>query len=300
MPPFRFRSVSHYHQFRGLPGPAHPLVSVVRVEDLAPIGENEPERLTQSFYTVALKTNVNLTFGYGQGDYDFGTGRLFFLAPDQVYSLRGDAPPTHEGWLLLIHPDLLLGTALDAGIRRYEFFGYAVSEALHLSAREEDILVDLLQGIAEECSGRVDRFSKAVIVSRVEVLLHYAERFYHRQFLTREKEHHQLLARLERLLDAHFADPERSSGGQPAVTDLAAALHVSPNYLATMLRVLTGKTTQQHVQDKLIETAKVRLSVSDRSVSEISHELGFVYPQSFSKLFKAKTRQTPTEYRRAF
>ena len=150
MPPFRLHSISHYHQFRGLPGPAHPLVSVIRLEDIARLRADEPARLVQSFYSIALKTNVNVTFGYGRGDYDFGTGRLIFLAPEQVYSLSGATHLTHTGWLLLVHPDLLFGTALAERIRRYDFFGYATREALHLSEPEERQVTELLRSIHTE------------------------------------------------------------------------------------------------------------------------------------------------------
>ena len=297
-PPYRLRSIAQYHRFRGLPGPAHPLVSVVRIEDIARLRDDEPARLVQSFYSVALKTNVNAQLGYGRTDYDFGTGRLVFIAPDQVYSLTAVGDLTHTGWLLLLHPDLLFGTPLAEGIRRYEFFGYAVHEALHLSEREEAVLVGVLGNLATECASPVDLFSKSVLVAQIEVLLNYADRFYHRQFLTREKSHHELLARLENELTAHFADADRCRAGLPTVTELAAALHVSPGYLTTLVRVHTGQPTQRYVQDRLVAEAKARLLAPGASVGAVAYGLGFGHISSFSRFFRGRVGVGPLGFLR--
>ena len=296
--PYHLRSIAHYHHFRGLPGPAHPLVSVIRLEDIARLRADEPASLTQSFYAIALKTNVNARLGYGRTDYDFGTGRLVFLAPDQVYSLGGTGDLTHTGWLLLVHADLLFGTPLAEGIRSYDYFGYAVHEALHLAEREERTLLTVLENIAAECAGPVDGFSKAVLIAQLVVLLNYADRFYHRQFLTREKVHHEVVARLEALLDAHFADPDRSRDGPPTVTELAAALYVSPGYLGTLLRLHTGKTTQRHVQDRLLAAAKSRLAMPGAAVGEVAYGLGFGHVSSFSRFFRERAGVSPAGFMR--
>ena len=300
MQPYRLKTVSQYHRFRGLPGPTHPLISVVRIEQIAQLRDDEPEHLVQDFYSVALKKQVNGTLRYGQQNYEFNEGRLFFIAPHQVYSLRAKKELTHTGWLLLVHPDFFWNTSLLKNIKQYEYFGYSVHEALYLSEREEETMVGVLQSIEEECHANIDPFSKPVIISQLELLLNYADRFYHRQFITREKENHQILARLENVLADYFDNDDLLSHGLPSVVDVAHSLNVSPNYLSGLLKVLTGKSTQQHIHDKLIEKAKEKLSVGERSISEIAYELGFEYPQSFSKLFKSKTQVTPSAFRQSF
>ncbi|MGB3468806.1 MAG: helix-turn-helix transcriptional regulator, partial [Cyclobacteriaceae bacterium] len=296
MQPYRIRSISQYHQFRGLSGPAHPLVSLVRMEDIARLNDDEPAYIVQDFYSIALKKDVNCVLQYGQQTYEFGEGRMMFIAPDQVYSLSARSKLTHSGWLLLVHPDFFWNTSLMVKMRQYEYFGYAVNEALYLSAREEKSMVGILEDIEREYQSNIDQFSKPVILSQIELLLNYADRYYHRQFLTGEKENHQVLARLEEVLATCFDSESLINKGLPSVADISDRLNMSPNYLSGLLKVLTGKSTQQHIQDKVIEKAKERLSVSELSISEVAYALGFEYSQSFSKLFKSKTGQTPSEY----
>ncbi|MDN5215064.1 helix-turn-helix transcriptional regulator [Fulvivirgaceae bacterium BMA12] len=300
MQPYRIKTVSQYHKLRGLPGPAHPLISVFRIEEITKLKDDEPNHIIQDFYSVALKKNINATLHYGQQEYDFDEGKLFFIAPNQVYSLQAKNNLTHSGWLLLIHPDFFWNTSLVKKIKQYEYFGYAVNEALYLSEKEEETIVGILQSIEEECHSNIDKFSKPVIISQVELLLNYADRFYHRQFITREKKNHQILVRLEKILNDYFNNENLISSGLPSVLDISHSLNVSPNYLSGLLKVLTGKSTQQQIHDKLIEKAKEKLSISELSISEIAYELGFEYSQSFSKLFKSKTGLTPSEFRRSF
>ena len=249
MRPYRIKTISQYHKFRGLPGPPHPLISVFRIEEIAKLKADEPHRIIQDFYSVALKKNVNGTLQYGQQAYDFDEGKLFFIAPNQIYSLRANKNLTHSGWLLLIHPDFFWNTSLLKKIKQYEYFGYSVHEALCLSEKEEDATVGILQSIQEECHSNIDTFSKPVIVSQIELLLNYADRFYHRQFITREKENHQILIRLEKILTDYFNSEDLVSHGLPSVLDIANSLNVSPNYLSGLLKVLTGKSTQQQIHD---------------------------------------------------
>ncbi|WKN41689.1 helix-turn-helix domain-containing protein [Tunicatimonas pelagia] len=300
MQPYRLKTISQYHKFRGLSGPAHPLISVFPIGDISQLRDDEPDHIIQDFYSVALKKNVNATLHYGQHEYDFDGGRMIFIAPNQVYSLRAKKNLTHSGWMLLIHPDFFWNTSLLKKIKQYEYFGYSVHEALTLSEKEEEIVISVLRSIERECHYNIDKFSKPVIISQVELLLNYADRFYHRQFITREKEHHQILVRLEQLLADYFNDKNLIDRGLPSVVDIANSLHVSPNYLSGLLNVLTGKSTQQHIHDKLIEKAKEKLSISELSISEVAYELGFEYSQSFSKLFKSKTGQTPSAFKRSF
>ena len=300
MQPYRLKTVSQYHKFRGLPGPAHPLISVFRIEEITKLRNDEPEHIVQDFYSVALKKNVNTTLHYGQQAYDFDEGKLFFIAPHQVYSLRGRKNLTHSGWLLLIHPDFFWNTSLMRKIKQYEYFGYSVNEALYLSEKEEETVVGTLQSIEEECRSNIDKFSKPVIISQIELLLNYADRFYHRQFITREKENHRILAQLEKVLTDYFNNENLMGNGLLSVLDVSNSLNISPNYLSGLLKVLTGKSTQQHIHDKLIEKAREKLSISELSISEIAYDLGFEYSQSFSKLFKSKTGLTPSEFRQSF
>ncbi|OJJ21688.1 AraC family transcriptional regulator [marine bacterium AO1-C] len=300
MQPYRIKTIAQYHKLRGLPGPVHPLISVFRVEEITKIRDNEPAHLIQDFYSIALKKDVNTTLQYGQQTYHFDEGKLFFIAPNQVYSIQAQKKLTHSGWVLLMHPYFFWNTPLTKNIHQYEYFGYAVNEALDLSEKEEETIVGILQNIEEEYRSNIDKFSKPVIVSQIELLLNYADRFYHRQFLTREREHHQILVRLEKILTDYFSDDNLVNIGLPSVIDISSALNVSPNYLSGLLKVLTGQSTQQHIHNKLIEKAKEKLSTSELSVSEIAYELGFEYSQSFSKLFKSKTGFTPSAFRQSF
>jgi AraC-like DNA-binding protein len=189
---------------------------------------------------------------------------------------------------------------LAKAIRQYGYFDYSANEALFLSEKEETIIVGMMQGIAQEYHANIDKYSDSVIIAQLELLLTYADRFYNRQFLTRKIASHQLLERMEGLLDEYFAGADLVRKGLPTVQWLAEALHVSPDYLSGMLKVLTGLNAQQQIHAKLIDKAKERLSTTDLSVSEIAYELGFEHPQSFSKLFKSKTSLSPLEFRHSF
>ncbi|MEL7004539.1 MAG: helix-turn-helix transcriptional regulator, partial [Bacteroidota bacterium] len=199
----------------------------------------------------------------------------------------------------IIHPDFLFGTPLAANIKRYQFLNYSVREALFLSEKEEKIINDILQNIRTEYQANLDKFSQQIIISQLELLLNYSERFYQRQFLTRKKANHQILDRLEELLEDYF-NSDLMDKRLPTVQEVAEKLHLTPDYLSSMLKSLTGQSTQQHIHHKLIETAKVKLSTTRLSISEIAHGLGFEHSQSFSKLFKSKTNQTPKEFRTSF
>ncbi|MBW8244899.1 helix-turn-helix transcriptional regulator [Muricauda oceani] len=300
MAPRRFKTISEYHQFRRLPKPEHPLISVVNFESFTQLGDDEPKSIVQDFYVVALKKNVNCTMYYGQGEYDFNEGAMFFMSPGQVFSIEAKDTLTHSGWLLLIHPDFLWNTSLVKTIKQYEYFGYSVNEALFLSEKEEMTITSVLKNIAEEYHSNIDKYSQNIIISQIETLLNYAERFYQRQFITRQKSNALILHRMEELLDGHFDNSSLVDKGLPTVKMLAESLHLSPNYLNAVLKTLTGQSTQQHIHEKLIARAKERLSTTSLSVSEIAFELGYEHPQSFNKLFKTKTKQSPLEFRASF
>jgi AraC family transcriptional activator of pobA len=291
-------SVTEYTRLCGAPAPAHPLLTVI---DLAQTrGNNVPALaatpIVQNFYTIWLKKNIKGKLYYGQRPFDFDEGVLGFMAPGQVFSINASLDISEmSGWMLLVHPDLLHKYPLGQKIASYGFFSYEVHEALHLSAHEESLLDGVLAGIRAEYGQATDAFSHDVLVAQLEVLLNYANRFYHRQFLTRRTAEHDLLTRFETLLTAYFAQ----AAGQPlpTVQHFADALHVSPAYLGDMLRSLTGQTTQQHIHHSLIEKAKQLLLTTSLSINETAFRLGFEYPQYFSRLFKSKTGLTPAAYR---
>ncbi|UFH57068.1 AraC family transcriptional regulator [Spirosoma sp. KNUC1025] len=299
--PLRFKTITEFHQYRGLPKPEHPLISVI---DMSSVQQAPPHEanLVKDFYSVALKRNLNVRMKYGQQEYDFNEGIMFFMAPGQVFRIEveRDSPVQPSGWMLLVHPDFLWNTPLAKAIKQYEFFDYAVHEALFLSEKEETTITGIMQGIQQEYHSNIDQFSQNVIIAQLELLLTYSDRFYHRQFITRKISNHRILNRLEELLTDYFSGDELATKGLPTVQYISDALNVSPNYLSTLLKVLTGQSTQQHIHDKLIEKAKEKLSTTDLSVSEIAYELGFEHSQSFSKLFKNKTTLSPLDFRRSF
>jgi AraC-like DNA-binding protein len=239
---------------------------------------------------------------YGQQDYDFNEGVMFFMAPGQVLRLDidHDTALQQSGWMLLLHPDFLWNTPLAKTIKQYEYFDYSVNEALFVSEKEETIIAGIMQSIQQEYHSNIDKFTQDLIIAQLELLLKYSERFYQRQFLTRKITNHKILDRLETVISEYFKSEDLMSKGLPTVQYVAETLNISPNYLSGMLKVLTGQTTQQHIHDKLIEKAKEKLSVTNHSVSEIAYELGFEHPQSFSKLFKTKTNLSPLEFRASF
>jgi AraC family transcriptional activator of pobA len=300
---FRFHTITEYHRAAGLPKPAHPLISLVHMEDLnRPLAETSFS-LTYDFYSISLKRMKNGKFKYGQQASDFDEGVLFFMSPGQVFGMdieKGSVVNRPEGWIILIHPDFLWNTQLAKSIKQYEFFNYSVYEALYLSDKEETMLTNIAQNIEQEYHANIDRFSQSVIIAQLELLLTYSERFYQRQFITRKVASHELLTRLEDLLSSYFNSGALAQKGLPSVTYIAENLNISPGYLSGMLKSLTGQNTQQHLHNKLIDLAKEKLSTTNLSVSEIAYELGFEHLQSFSKLFKTKTNISPMEFRHSF
>jgi AraC family transcriptional activator of pobA len=300
--PQRIKTIGEYHYLAGLPRPEHPLISVVNMADIRWAATEPPTSKTVDFYTISLKRHTGNNFRYGQQQYDAQGGVMYFMAPGQVFG----PPPQYDearqvsGCGLYIHPDFLWNTPLAKAIRRYEFFDYAVNEALVLTEKEEAIMINIIQNIQTEYDANMDRFSQDIIISHIETLLNYSDRFYNRQFLSRKIENNQMLDRLEDLLNGYFNGKDLLAHGSPSVQYVAEKLNISPNYLSGLLKTLTGRNTQQHIQDKMLEKAKEIISTTELSVSEISYELGFDHPQSFSRLFKAKTGFSPLEFRQAF
>lgn len=298
-----FKTISDFHQFAQLPPPQHPLLSVVDVGAVPHQASEEPMSMVLDFYAISVKRMRNVHVKYGQHSFDFNDGILSFMAPSQVFSIAvadQAAEVEKSGWVVYLHPDFIWHTPLATTIGHYDFWDYSLSEALFLSAKEEATITAIILAIAQECSAAIDRFSKPIIVSQLESLLQYADRFYHRQFITREKANHQVLERVEALLHAYFNGPDVAERGLPTVQYVAYALHLSPKYLSNLLRVVTGQNTQQHIHARLLAKAKEKLTTTTLTISEIAYELGFEHVPSFSKLFKAKTNLSPGEFRASF
>ncbi|RXF68580.1 helix-turn-helix domain-containing protein [Arcticibacter tournemirensis] len=295
----RFSSLSRLHKALDIPAPMHPLVSVINnASGTIPLGKL-PSPHILSFYKISYKMNFQGKFKYGQHYYDFDEGGMFFVSPNQITG--GHAPLSDQsGYTLLFHPDFLLGYELARKIKGYGFFSYSIHEALHLSEKEKTTIIAVFQNIEEELKDRIDNFSQDVVVSQIELLLNYANRFYSRQFITRKAVSSDLLEKLEEILHAYFQSSHAQKQGLPTVQFLSEQLNVSASYLGDMLRSLTGQNAQQHIHNHLIEKAKEKLSASPASISEIAYELGFEHPQSFSKLFKLKTSVSPLDFRRSF
>ena len=297
----RIRSISEFHKMAGLAKPEHPLITIIELEALKPPAAGSYSRVFD-FYSISLKKNFHLKMLYGQQPHDFDEGVLHFMAPGQVLTIHVEKDYVHNpsGWMILFHPDLLWNTPLAKTIKQYEYFGYAANEALHLSDKEETMVTGIAKSMQQEYHSAIDKFSQSVIIAQLELLLTYGDRFYQRQFITRKMSGHDILNRLEELLDRYFTSGALMETGLPTVAYIAESLHITPNYLSSLLKSLTGQSTQQHLHNKLIELAKEKLSTSDLSVSEIAYQLGFEHLASFSKLFKTKTNLSPLEFRRSF
>ncbi len=297
--PVKIDSISELHRMLGLPKPLHPLVSLVDNTTMKIDRDSMPLIFLFNFYKISYKRTLKGKIGYGQGYYDFDEGGMVFTAPNQLISIAGD-DTEYYGFSLLFHPDFIRNHPLGKQIRLFGFFSYDIHEALHLSDREKATMLGVLQNIQAELEVPIDDFSQDVVLSYLEVLLNYSNRFYKRQFITRKAVNNDLLARLEQLLNDYFDKEESLNKGLPTVEYLAGHLHVSPRYLSDLLRSLTGQNTRQLIHEKLIERAKDYLSTTNLSVGEVAYQLGFEHPQSFNKLFRQKTRLSPLEFRQSF
>lgn len=295
--PAIINSITEMHRRNNMPDPEHPLVSVVHFHEITQSPADFSEGCVLNFYMIAIKKDFSGKIRYGQSFYDFDEGVMSFISPGQLcWEDRLDRPK--GGCMLLFHPDFLRGFPLNTGIKDYSFFSYAINEALYLSAKEEAMILNIFKSIEQEYRSNIDTFSQGVMISHIEVLLNYANRFYNRQFITRKPVHHDLLQKLETLLDSYFSDEDKK--GIPTVKEVADQLNVSADYLSDVLRTHTGQNTQQHIHSKLIERAKELLTTSNMTIAEIAYHLGFEYPQSFSKVFKQKTDLSPVQFRQSF
>ncbi len=291
---FNLDSISKFNLMRGLET-LHPLVSVIDFSKMKLIPE---ARANYGFYCVFLKDAVCGDLKYGCNNYDYQEGTLVFIAPGQVVGI-GNKPgnPTPKGWGLLFHPDLIRGTSLGQNIKNYTFFSYHFNEALHLSEKERQIILDCMNKIDDELHQSIDKHSKTLIANSTELLLNYCMRFYDRQFITRSHVNKDILVRFENLLDSYLNSEITKSLGLPTVKYCADQLHLSANYFGDLIKKETGKSAQEYIQLKLIDIAKERIFDTSKSVSEIAYELGFKHPQHFSRMFKNETGYTPNEYR---
>lgn len=291
----------------GFPPPKHPLIVLLNGVDKPLKGHAPKKSHVLNYYKIAFRPNAGGELMYGKTKFDFKEGGLFFVAPQQILSsIEDNKEETAQQKILspqitlLIDPDFLLQYPLAQKIHQYTFFSYAANEALHLSTKEKETILSLFRNIEEELENRIDEMSHNVIISQIELLLNYAQRFYNRQFLTRKQNYSSLTDRIDQLLEDYFNSDKALNVGVPTVNYLADQLHMSASYLSDLLRKLTGQNTQQIIHDKMIYRAKNKLSATALSISEIAFELGFEQPQSFSRLFKLKTKQSPQQYRAQF
>ncbi|MBT2619492.1 MULTISPECIES: helix-turn-helix domain-containing protein [Chryseobacterium] len=291
-----FDSISELTKAFGIPQPLHPLIVLFDHDKVS--SESEVQQLVTNFYMLSYKSNLKGKLKYGQGHYDFDEGGLIFVAPNQALSVV-DGKDLCKGMSIFFHPDFLLSYPLGKTIAKYGFFSYHINEALHLSEREKLKIISIFDDIKQELDSSIDEVSQDLIVSYLEVLLNYSNRFYKRQFITRKPVNHTIIEKFEDLLSDYFNDEISLNKGLPSVKYFSDKLNLSSNYLGDLLRNNTGLNTQQHIHLKLIDKAKEKLTSTDRSISEIAYELGFEHPQSFNKLFKAKTKQSPLQYRQS-
>lgn len=290
----RFETVAQYNEFNNHKT-LHPLVSVI---DMSKASPRSGSRMYFGFYTIILKDVKCGDMVYGRHTYDYQEGTLVFIAPGQIAGVKSNGEIYQpKGHALVFHADLIHGTSLGKHIEDYHFFGYQFHEALHLSEREREVILDCLAKIQYELQHSIDKHSKKLIVSNIELLLSYCIRFYDRQFITREKPNQGVLEKFEYLLKDYFQSEKPLKLGLPSVAYFANELHLSANYFGDLVKKETGKTAQEYIQEKVIDMAKERIFDMDKSIAEVAYQLGFKYPQHFTRLFKQKTGISPTTYR---
>lgn len=278
----------------------HPLVSIVDFSKagLRDWGNVDAVKFQYGMYCIFLKDVKCGDMKYGRHNYDYQAGTLVFFAPGQVMEMQKPSEPYQPaGFGLIFHPDFLLGTELGKHIRNYKFFDYETNEALHLSDAERKLILDSFAKIEFELKQTIDKHSKKLIAANIELFLDYCQRFYDRQFITRDNVHRGILEKFEHLLNTYFESSNPQTDGIPSVAYFAKILHLSSNYFGDLIKKETGQTAKDYIQNKTIEFAKKILFETDKSINEIAFELGFKYPQHFTRLFKQQVGQTPKEYR---
>ncbi|MBL4702940.1 MAG: AraC family transcriptional regulator [Flavobacteriales bacterium] len=293
---YNIKSITEAHKLLGLEKPMHPLISVFRH---SPDMNLDFKDVSASFemYLISLKRDIKGAINYGRSSYDFEEGTLLFLAPNQVVSVTNTPIIDPGGWSIFIHPDLIRKSELGANIHQYSFFDYDVNEALHVSEKEKNSLTEIVSKIEREINQNLDRHSQELIIHNLEAILKYCNRCYDRQFLTRTNYNKDFISRFEKHLNHCFSSNQLIEKGIPTVSECGKSLNMSGHYLSDLLKIETGKTAKEHIHLKLIERAKYKLLNSNLSVKSLAYDLGFEYPQNFSKLFKSKVGLSPSEYR---
>lgn len=288
-----FNNIKEYNEFNNNET-LHPLVGIVHLDKAEP---RQLRRLRYSFYTIFFKKVNCGDLRYGLSNYDYEEGTLIFLAPGQVIGQYGVDYYQPQGIALVFHPDFIIGTSLGEKMHDYHFFSYAVNEALHLSEHERKIIIDCFSKIEYELHHAIDKHSKQLLISNIELFLNYCTRFYDRQFITRDNSNKGILERFESLLDRYFISENPVKYGLPSVSWFAEELNLSANYFGDLIKKETGVSAQEYIQTKIVDIAKIRLFDIDKSISEIAFSLGFKYPQHFTRVFKQRTGVTPNEFR---
>ena len=287
-------TVGQYNEYMGVET-FHPLVNVVDLSKVKPMAFH---RHLFGFYTIFLKDVKCGNLIYGCHTYDYQEGTLVFIAPGQVSGVETKGEKIQpKGYALVFHPDLLYGTSLGKTIRSYNFFSYEVSEALHMSEQERKVIIECLNNISYELQHAVDKHSKTLIVRYIELFIDYCTRFYDRQFITREHVNQDILVRFEKLVEDYFNSDKPQSIGFPTVSYCADQFNLSPNYFGDMIKKEIGKTAQEYIQNKMMDVAREKLTGTDKPINEIAYELGFKYPQHFSRMFSKQEGISPNVYR---
>ena len=296
---YHAKDIAEVHERLGLGQLLHPLIMIIREWPQADFDFSNI-KMTSDLYMVALKGNKSGSFGYGRNSYDYKEGTLTFIAPNQAFTIKKKKEGLHEkGWTILFHPDLIRKSELGRTIKEYSFFDYDTNEALHVSDKEKGMLNVLVEHIETELQQNIDPHSQELIIANLETLLKYCRRYYDWQFYTRTNLHKDYITQFEQYLDVYFSSEELLKEGIPTITQCGKALNLSGRYLSDLLKLETGRSAKDHIHAYIIEKAKTRLLNSNISVSNLAYDLGFEYPQHFSKLFKSKTGVNPSEYRSA-
>ena len=297
-----FKTLAAFLDYMQLPRPEHPMLSVMSAtgDNFLPCPKESSPPITTDCYSISLKKIIKGNLNYGRTKYDFTNGALIFIAPRQVIQWDSSVVFEQKGFSINFHEDFLKGTELAQQIKKYGFFSYSANEALHLSPKEEKQIESIVENIEIEYHNNQDEFSKDIIISQLSTLLKYANRFYERQFLNRKELSNDVLQQFNKQLDSYFASGQLQEKGIPSIEQLANKMSVSQRYLSDTLKKETGKTTTEHLQLYLIDEAKNILLKPNKSIAEVAYELGFEYPQYFSRLFKKKEGLSPSEYREKY
>lgn len=294
-----FNTISKLHKAMGQPKPMHPLISILNYGEAVFDPKDFENGIILDFYKISFKTQFSGKLRYGHGFYDFEEGGMSFVSPGQILKMQ-DEEADYSGMSLNIHPDFIRPYTLSTNIKKYGFFSYTASEALYLSENEKETILGIFANIQNELKERIDNFSQDVLISQIELLLNYSNRFYNRQFITRKAINNAVISKLETILEDYFNSEKALENGLPTVQFVADELGLSARYLSDLLRNLSGQNTQQFIHDKLIEKAKEYITNGTFSMAEIAYKLGFEHPQSFNKLFKKKTNLNPVAFQELF